>query len=292
MRSCFFVVTAASLAIGCGDAFTQASSDSADGGMEGGADDGASPHDGGGASDSSADASADATGDGGGGASDAGDDDGAAACSGACQSGFECVLGFCVDRAATHFSATANPSGNWLYASETSLGSSAFTPYPLHAVTMGSLDVWDALTGSLAPSVFFNASATSGSYSGFTLAAKSLGFAPAPPLPGSTSPPTTPVSVLRWTCPAAGQYAIDATFTGLAPSNMTTVSVGVFINGAVGTGIQGGALNVEGGTNTFVFSQATMAMNAGDRVDFYVNAVMSSVWISGYTGIEAHFTGR
>jgi len=279
---------------GCGDAFTRA-----DGAIDG---DAGPPTDGAVASDATHDASEDAgldatatdgsPGDDGATGSDgSGMGDATSGCGATpCQSGFDCELGVCVDRAPVHFSATSNPSGNWTYGSSTSVGGALVT-YPLHEVMNGSLDVWNQTPGSLAPSVFYNDSNSTGGASGFTMAAKSLGFAPVAPPALSTAPPS-PDSALRWTCPASGTYAIDATFTGLAPDGGTTVAIQVIIQDqAVGSN-NGGFLNAYGEPNTFTFSQPAMVLDTGERVDFYVIAAPSSMWSSGYTGIEAHITGR
>lgn len=277
------------LLAGCGDAFTQASGGDgtdaatsgdgapagdagADTGLDAPVDDDARPTDAGASGDGS-------------GMSDANDCGGSA-----CQTGFACEVGVCVDRAAIHFSATENPSGNWSYGSSLSEGQT-FTPYPLHAQTMTSLSVWNDVVGSLTPSIFFNSAATSSTYSGFSMVAKSLGLAPSPPPPVSTSPPN-PDSILRWTCPAAGTYAADVTFTGLAPSGMTTTSVTVIITNQAVTGANAGSLNAYGEGNSFEFSQPATPLALGDTVDIYVIAIPSGMWISGYTGVEAHITGR
>ena len=42
-------------------------------------------------------------------------------------------------------------------------------------------------------------------------------------------------SLVRWTAPAAGSYAIDVTFTGLS-TPVSRVSVGVIVKGVIGPG--------------------------------------------------------
>lgn len=247
------------------------------------------PTDGGASDTSNADGSIDAgTGDGSvgdGGVSESGVVEGGRAdatpCAMACPAGFKCVGTVCIDDAAGHFSPTQNPSGNWTYGWTAQLAST-FTPYLLHSAVQTTLEVWDTTPGSLMPSVFLNAGNGSTVYSGtFMMAAGSLGLHP-----GATNEH----SVVRWTAPAAGRYAIDALFTGLSGvggSPLSTVSVTVLINGSVALGK---TINTNGGSNSVPFVQAHNQLNAGGVVDFIVDYGNDGDAMDDATGLRATLT--
>ncbi len=289
MRPFVFLVLGFAVVAGCGNAFTQATGGGD--GDSGTATDGATATDAGPDADTDDDASADAS------DADSGSDsatvadgsgmsDATGGCSNnPCPTGFECTLGTCVDRAAVHFSATANPTGNWTYGSAPNPGTAPVV-YTMVAATDPTLEVWSTIAGSLTPSVFHNTSATSTLYSqGFTLAGSALGFAPSPPVAGEPGP----LSIVRFTAPVTRNYAIFATFSGLVPSGGTTVSVSVLINYASGAA-SGGYLNAYSGGNTFNYSTASTMLQAGATVDFMVQSVATAMWMTGYTGLDARIT--
>ena len=76
--------------------------------------------------------------------------------------------------------------------------------------------------------------------------------------------PSGEYSVLRWTCPAPGEYDIDATFTGIA--GRATTDVHVLHNGR---SLHDGGINIGDYGNTSAFTRR-LALDADDRLDFVV----------------------
>jgi hypothetical protein len=274
----------------CGDAFTTAAPD---GGLPGGgsdasfdvqvSDDGEgkdadhprdaeSTKDGTGDDVSSIDDSGPVMSDGGGGG---GSGDATALCAKICPIGFDCVAGACVDRAAEHFGA-ATLTDNWSYGSFMSFGSSPFSAYGASWTTNGIVFASQA-KNVLTSSVFH--SITSAAYAGMSLPAGTLGL-----YPGAT---TNIDSVVRWTCPAAGTYAIAATFTGLGTTPPTTVGVSVNIGPANEIG-----KTIDGMTPSTSYSNPDQLMAVGDTIDFYVNFVTLSDDEQGGTSLDARITAN
>lgn len=268
-----FAILAASVVACGGDAFTAAPP--ADGGTTD-----ASANDGGADGSTATEGGA-----GEGGVTDAGVAEGgrrdATACTATCPAGFACMGVVCVDDAAAQFTPTQNPNGNWTYGWSVQLAST-FTPYLLHSTVLTSLEVWDTSPGSLRPSVFRNASNSTVVYGGkFTMTAGELGFHPGQ---------SNEHSIIRWTAPATGRYAIDALFTGLSGAGgapVTTVSVTVLINGTVGSGK---TINTNGGPNMVSFVQAHNQLNAGSIVDFVVDYGNDGDADADPTGLRAVIT--
>jgi hypothetical protein len=205
----------------------------------------------------------------------------ASSCVRTCPSGFDCLTGKCLDRAATHFSAMTAKSSNWSDGYTASLGS-AFVLDTFEWRSGLTIDVWtDVMADSLEPSVLHYSGIVSQTYMGMTLTAGLLGL-----VPGATSE----VSDVRWTAPADGSYSIDATFTGIStPSTMVTA--GVFIKNTTGPG-SSQSLNKYGGGNSFKYPTATQTLAAGDAVDFYVAPIPNSDEASGGTELVATITAN
>jgi hypothetical protein len=199
----------------------------------------------------------------------------ASLCVKTCPSGFDCILGACVDRAAQHFGA-ATTSDNWSYGSFMNFGSTTFVPYAATWTTNGIVfasKTTDVLTSSVFHSI------TSAMYQGMTLPAGTLGLYPA-----ST---TSTDSVVRWTAPTTGSYSISATFTGLGTTPPTTVGVSVNI------GLVNEIGETIGRTTPSVnYTSAAQTMNSGDTVDFYVNFTTLSDDEQGGTGLDARITSN
>jgi hypothetical protein len=204
----------------------------------------------------------------------------AAICARACPAGFDCLLGKCEDHAATHFSATSNRPLNWSYGYSMDLGA-ALQLYAIHWIAASSIDVWATAASSIEPSVFHNGSLATQMYSEMTIPAATLGL-----YPGATGQ----VSIVRWTAPVAGLYAIDAVFTGLS-APVTTVSVGVLVD-EVAMQNSGGSLNEYGGGNTFTYSPPAQTMMVGDYVDFYVQTVPNRDDPPGGASLDAKITSE
>jgi hypothetical protein len=204
----------------------------------------------------------------------------ASSCVRACPAGFDCLATKCQDRADAHFSATNNRPFNWSYGFAQSLGG----PFQLYSSTWSpgsSIDVWTNTTAhTLEPSVFHN-SGLATTYDGMTIPLGALGLYPGP---------TGQTSIVRWTAPAAGLYAIDLTFTGLSVP-ATQIDVGVFINNIT---VQNGssALNAYGGGNTFTLSVPAQMLSAGAFVDFYATIITTMDDPPGGTSLDARITAE
>jgi hypothetical protein len=199
----------------------------------------------------------------------------ASLCVKTCPSGFDCILGACVDRASQHFGA-ATTSDNWSYGSFTNFGSTAFVPYAATWTTNGI--VFASKTANVLASSVFH-SITSAMYQGMTLPAGTLGLYPA-----ST---TSTDSVVRWTAPTTGSYSISATFTGLGTTPATTVGVSVNIGAANEI-----AETIDRTTPSIDYTNADQTMNASDTIDFYVNFTTLSDDEQGGTGLDARITAN
>ncbi len=84
------------------------------------------------------------------------------------------------------------------------------------------------------PSVFHNGGLSPQTYQEMTIPGAALGL-----YPGGNGE----ASILRWTAPAVGSYAIDVTFTGIS-APLTTSSTGVLVNNITGMGYERGAQQV------------------------------------------------
>ncbi len=286
----------------CGEAFTTATGDGGvtpgdDGSLDTGAgedatasNDGASPHDAttedarprdSGAKDDGGTKQDGSTGavDSGPIGSDASPVPDASSCARTCPAGFDCIATKCEDRAAVHFSATNNMPFNWSYGYATGEGSSfhAYTAPWTHS----SIDVWATASGSLEPSVFHNSTLLAQTYDEMTVPGAALGL-----YAGGTGQE----SIVRWSAPVAGNYAIDATFVGIS-APMPAVTVGVFVNGAVGQN-SSQYLNAYTEGNTFTFSATAQTLAAGSVVDFNVVGIASLDDPPGGVSLDAHITAE
>jgi hypothetical protein len=203
----------------------------------------------------------------------------AVACARTCPTGFDCLAAKCVDRAGTRFSATTNRPFNWSYGYTPSLGAT-FHLYVFAWSPGSSIDVWtDTNKHTVEPSVFHNGGLATQTYDGMTIPGEALGLYPGP---------TGQASIVRWTAPASGLFAIDATFTGVS-TPATRIEVGVLINNTTGMN-QSAALNAFGGGNTFTLSLPGQMLAAGASVDFYATAIANMDDPPGGTSVDARIT--
>jgi hypothetical protein len=217
---------------------------------------------------------------------DAGGTIDAGVCLQKCPLNFDCLESKCEDRAALHFGLVSpSPQSNWTYGSFMSFGSSNFVPYVATWSTNGIVFSSQA-KGVLTSSVFH--ALMSASYAGMAIPAGTLGI-----YPGAAA---NLDSVVRWTAPVAGHYAIDATFTGLGTSPPTTAGVSVNIGPANVIG-----KSIDGAIPSVTYAKADQLMAAGDTIDFYVNAAAGGVTMSadggaaatqGGTGLDARITAN
>jgi hypothetical protein len=201
-------------------------------------------------------------------------------CLRACPASFDCIVGKCEDHAVTRFSATTNRPFNWSYGYSMDLGA-ALQLDTAHWTAASSIDVWATATNSLEPSVFHNSTLMTQTYSEMTIPGAALGL-----YPGASGQ----VSIVRWTAPVAGLYAIDVTFTGLSVP-LTTLSVGVLVDEATGQN-SAGSLNVYGGGNTFTYSAPAQMLMAGNFVDFYAQLVPNRDDPAGGASLDAKITAE
>jgi hypothetical protein len=205
----------------------------------------------------------------------------AGSCARTCPAGFECIVDKCLDRAAPHFSATNNAPFNWSYGYATDLNGS-FHAYASHWSPNSSIDVWSTAPSSLEPSVFHNGALLPQMYAEMTIPGGALGL-----YAGGTGQE----SIVRWIAPAAGTYAINATFVGIS-APVTTVYVGVFVNSTVGPGTSQSLNAYPGDGNTFTFSPQPQALAAGSVVDFYVIEITNLDDPPGGVSLDAVITAQ
>ena len=202
----------------------------------------------------------------------------AAECLRACPTGFDCNLGKCEDRASLHVASESKPSGNWSYGSFALFGTSSFASYSFQW-TAGGLDFWGATDDTIEPSVFHNSSLMSATYAGMKVLPAALGLYPA----------QNRASVVRWSAPQAGQYSINATFTGLGTAPVTMTAVYVQLGASI---VFSPTINASMGANSATYTNPGQTMAVGDTVDFYVQFVSSGDDVQGGTGLEALFTAN
>jgi hypothetical protein len=176
---------------------------------------------------------------------------------------------------ATDFSPTNNPNGVWSYGvlSPGAVPNAAtFSLYPGHGNTAG-IDFVGVDNNGLSdpPYVSHNPTGTTISVSTVTYGPGQAGFHP-----GSNGA----YSDYRFTAPATGSYALSALFTGIDHGG-TTTDVHVLDNGAA---LFNG--NVNGYLSTASFS-TTLALAAGDRVDFVVGFGTNGNYFNDSTALNA-----
>ncbi len=179
------------------------------------------------------------------------------------------------DDVAADWSATSNPSGNWSYGWEPTIGG-AFNVYTNHWFDPGGWDGWGSVPGI--------------AHSDTSIELHPLGQMTIPPYSLWLHPgPGGELSVVRWTVPADGVCQIQATFTGVCGYNgapLTTTDVHVFHDS---TELFGGDINVNGGGNTASMS-ATRAVQSGDWIDFMVGRGSDGDYGFDSTGLDAVVT--
>jgi hypothetical protein len=151
------------------------------------------------------------------------------------------------------FSATANPNGLWQHGWSTGL-TTVLNLYDTHSVTQGALDTWnDQAYHDVFGTPLISHNPTPSAIG--VHAAHSLSLHPGP---------DGEYSRLRWMAPAAGMYAISATFTG---ADVATTDVHVLLNNSSPTLFSG---NVTDQGDSHAYMSSTLMLAPGDSIDFVV----------------------
>jgi hypothetical protein len=159
--------------------------------------------------------------------------------------------------AAADFSANSNPSGVWSYGWSQTLGGTFNLDTDAQNLAPGVVQWRGDLSGDGNPSVFENTTASVASFGTITMQPHTLAFHPG--IGGQ-------YSIVQFTAPAAGNYAISASFQG---DDHGPTSTGVFVlagNSLLGSGYVNG---FGAGTGPSLYS--TVHLSTGETVDFAVD---------------------
>jgi hypothetical protein len=171
--------------------------------------------------------------------------------------------------AAADFSPTSNPNGVWTYGFTSTLGGT-LTTYTT-AATLSGVSIWHG--PSTDPAVFWNGTSAPQNLYTWILQPKQLAFHPGP---GGE------YSVIRFTTPAAGSFALSSAFEGIDYVG-TTTQVYVLQNG---TTLFSGPINGYGSNASF---STTVLLSAGESIDFAVGYSNGS-YLYDTTSISAILT--
>ena len=177
--------------------------------------------------------------------------------------------------AAADFSLAGNPNGVWSYGYETTLGGTftAFTDSTNAFMGNGSLSAWYIPNSELAPDLPAVIKNTSGSTLTWITVVQ-----PADMLdlhPGQFGE----LSVVRFTAPANATYILSGLVQGLDTGN-TTTDIFAEINGAPA----GNAPIYSFGATAEI--HGTLALSAGDKVDFLVDYGTDGNFYNDSTGLQ------
>jgi hypothetical protein len=178
------------------------------------------------------------------------------------------------DDIAAGFSSTSNPNGNFVYGARATLDG-GFAPYAYAEVAQG-LPLWQQSSSPNTPP-YVGKNDTTASVSFFGTVTLPPGSVWAHP--GANGE----YSVVRWTSPLAGTYAVDVTF---APNDVTTTDVHVLKSGAASALFDG---NVSAGQPATYTGSISLA--AGDTLDFAVGYGADGTYNQDSTGIAGTLTG-
>ena len=174
--------------------------------------------------------------------------------------------------AAGDFSSASNPNGAWSYGSSTTLAS-AFIPYTTPTNNLGGLGFngWLGTTPDSTPFVLRNTNTHIAANGSGIYQPGQLGLHPGP---------QDQFSIVRWTAPFSGTFAINATFSGLANVG-TTTDVHILFDG-----ISIFNSNVNGNPSPTSFA-TNRTVIAGDRIDFVVGFGSNGNYQDDTTGLSA-----
>ena len=172
--------------------------------------------------------------------------------------------------AAADFSLASNPNGVWSYGYSSVLGASP-TTYTF-ATTVSDIASWSNGNGIWAPPwVGRNDTDQVVTFSSITLQPYQMAFHP-----GSSGE----YSVIRFTAPSAGVYALVSSFIGV---DGTTTDVHVLHNG---TSLFSGSINGYGDSDSY---STNVVLATGDAIDFAVG-YLTGGYSNDSTGISATLT--
>lgn len=164
--------------------------------------------------------------------------------------------------AASDFSATDNPNGVWSYGWSETLGSTLHL-YTDQSINPGGVDVWYGPGNTL---VGHNGTGVAS----IAWPVDQLGFHPGQ---------NNLYSVIRWTAPSTETFTITASYS---TADNATTDVHVLNNG--NSLFQG---DINGFGSNALFSPITIALNAGDTIDFAVGWGTNGNINSDTTGMSA-----
>jgi hypothetical protein len=176
--------------------------------------------------------------------------------------------------AVPNFTITTNPNGAWSYGWEGSLGA-PFSIYPLTDTTsVPGMNAWleDGTYPFNPPYVARNVTTKTICYETYCVPVTYLQFHPSS---------DDQYSVVRWTAPAQGVYTLEGAFVGLDSGGPTTTDVHVLVNSTVSL-FQG---EISSFDQPLPF-QETVALRAGDTVDFAVGFGSDGNYLNDSTGIR------
>ena len=167
------------------------------------------------------------------------------------------------------FSGSLNPNGVWTFGSRTlgNLASSTLSAYTSSSSFYGWDQTW--YSGSL-PAVTKNTTSNTQSFSTFAYAPYQVGLHPGP---------SGEYSIVRWTAPTSGSYALASTFIGI-DCCVTSTDVHVLVNG---TSYFSSFVNGYGASQSY---SNTFALTAGDNVELVVGYGSNQNYFDDSTGLD------
>jgi len=182
--------------------------------------------------------------------------------------------------AAGDFSATSNPNGVWSYGYETTLGGT-FTLYTNKITEAANTAGWNKPILVDFPFVVKNFGTIPSTYADVVLAPGQLSLHPGP---------NDEFSIVRFTAPTAGLYNITANWYAVTTDGTTTDANVLFAGLRDATFINNqvtGTLNNP--TNSPSYAKS-VALTAGETVDFAVGFGNDGGYFRDSTGFDAHLT--
>ena len=176
------------------------------------------------------------------------------------------------------FSIISNPNGAWSYGWMSPLGSSLNLYTVTDTTTFSGLSAWleTGMTMYAPPLVGHNDTQSTLCYLSFCVPPSYLQLHPGV---------NDEISVVRWTAPTSGSFLFQGKVVGLDHGGPTTTSYYVVLNST--------RVIFSGNINTYkspVPLRRTLAMSAGDTLDFAVDFGQNSNYNADSTGIQFNVT--